>query len=222
METKNIQTQIDELNRKMDLVLETVIHQKHQAESVQDLVSDLSIVGKDIYHSTVEELENQKVELDPDQIKIMGIRLLRNLNNINSALGLFESGVDFARDAAPIANEMIIDFTKKMNEFDQKGYFEFILEFGHIIDNIVTQYSREDVRLLADNVVSILDTLKSLTQPEMLTSVNNAVKIFGSVQMEDIPEYSVWKLMRELRKPEMKKALGFMVTLLKNLSSIET
>ena len=51
-------------------------------------------------------------------------------------------------------------------------------EFGRIIDNIVTHYGVEDVRMLADNVVTILDTVKNLTQPEMLKSVDNAVKVF--------------------------------------------
>ncbi len=67
---------------------------------------------------------------------------------------------------------------------------------GSIIDNIVTHFSREDVRLLADNVVPMLETVKSLTQPEMLKSVNNAVKIFSRLEIEAVPEYSIWKLMR--------------------------
>ena len=117
-----------------------------------------------------------------------------------------------------IANEVIIDTTKKLHEFEQKGYFEFLKEFGHIIDNIVTYYGVEDMRMLADNVVAILDTVKNLTQPDMLKSVDNAVKVFASLEMENIPEYSIFKVMREMNKPEMKKALGFFITFMKNMS----
>ena len=91
-------------------------------------------------------------------------------------------------------------------------------EFGHIIDNIVTYYGVEDMRMLADNVVAILDTVKNLTQPDMLKSVDNAVKVFANLEMENIPEYSIFKVMREMNKPEMKKALGFFITFMKNMS----
>ena len=119
-------------------------------------------------------------------------------------------------------NEMIIDTIKKLNEFDQKGYFEFISEAGAIVDNVVTHFSRDDIRLLADNVVTILETVKNLTQPEVLSSIDNAVKIYSSLEMESVPSYSIWQLMREMNKPEMKKGLGFMVTFLKNMANTET
>ena len=91
-------------------------------------------------------------------------------------------------------------------------------EFGRIIDNIVTHYGAEDARMLADNVVAMLDVVKNLTQPDMLKSIDNAVKVFASLEMEDVPEYSIFKVIRELNKPEMKKRIGFVMVLLKNLS----
>ena len=126
---------------------------------------------------------------------------------------------DLAKDIAPIANEVIIDGTKKLHEFEQKGYFEFLTEMGHVIDNTITHFTKEDIRALADNVVTMLETVKSITQPEMLNSINNAVNIFSSMNVDDAPSYSVFKLMREMNQPEMKKALGFFVMFMKNLNS---
>jgi len=82
----------------------------------------------------------------------------------------------------------------------------------------VTHYSAEEMRMLADNVVAILDTVKNLTQPEMLKSVDNAVKVFGSLEVDDIPETSLFKLIREMNKPYMKKSLGTFVTFMKNFN----
>lgn len=217
----NIQTQIDEINGKVDLILEYVNQQRLKSDAVDDLVADLSIIGKDMYDTAVQELDNQDIQIDPEELKALGIRLVKNIKTFNSLLAGLESANDFIKDAGPIANEVIIDFTKKLNEFESKGYFEFASEFGSVVDNIVTHFSREDVKLLADNVVVILETLKSLTQPEMLRALNNGVKVYGSIQMTDIPEYSIFRLLREMRKPEMKRSLGFMVMFLKNLSSKE-
>ncbi len=48
MEEKSMQIQITELNQKVDLLLEYVNEQRLKTNQLEDLVSDLSIVGKDV------------------------------------------------------------------------------------------------------------------------------------------------------------------------------
>lgn len=219
MEEKALQAQIAELNQKVDLLLEYVTQQRLKTNQFEDLVSDLSIVGKDMYDTAVEELDNRMVNIDIDQVKGLFLRILRNVENMNKFLELFESMNDLMKDASPIFNEVIIDFTKKLNELDKKGYFEFFAEAGNIFDNIITHYSPEDVKGLADNVVTILETVRSATQPEMMKALNNGFKIYGSIETENIPEYSIFRVLREMNQPEMKRALGFFVTFMKNMAS---
>ena len=129
--------------------------------------------------------------------------------------------MDLIKDAGPIVNEVIIDTTKTLHEMDQKGYFTFFREASAILDNIITHFSAEDVRLLADNVVPILETVKSLTQPEMMQALGNAVQVFNAIGHEDVPSYSIFKAAREMNKPEMKKAIGFMMVFMKNIAHNE-
>jgi uncharacterized protein YjgD (DUF1641 family) len=219
MDQQNMQEQINELHKKMDLILEVVLQQQQKTESVEDLLSDLKIVGKDMYDTAVVELENQQVEIDMDQVKHMGMKLLNNMDNIAEVLSLLEGLADLTRDAGPIVRDALITLTYRLSEFEQKGYFEFFSEAGQIVDNVVTHFSREDVSQLADNVVTILTTIKNITQPEMMNSIQNALKVYQSLEMENVPEYSLFKLMREMNKPEMKKTIGFMVNFMKNLAS---
>ena len=219
MEEKALQAQITELNQKVDLLLEYVNQQRLKTNQLEDLVADVSIVGKDIYDTAVEELDNRMVHLDLDELKGLMLRVLRNIDNMNKFLEMFESINDFIKDASPIFNEVIIDFSKKLNEFDQKGYFEFFAEAGNIFDNILTHYKPEDVRELSDNIVTIMETVRSATQPEMMSAINNGLKIYGSMEMDNVPEYSIFKVMREMNKPEMKRALGFFVTFMKNMAA---
>ncbi len=214
----NTSKQIAELNQKVDMILEYVNQQRLKSQAIDDLVADVSIIGKDVYDSTVKALDDHEVVLEPDELRELGIRMAQNVGNFNTMLDTLGSTMDLMRDVGPIANEVIIDATKKLNEFEQKGYFDFMREFGHIVDNVVTYYNVEDMRMLADNVVAIMDTVKNLTQPEMLKSVDNAVKVFANLEMDNIPEYSIFKVMREMNKPEMKKALGFFITFMKNMS----
>ena len=218
MSDKSIQPQIDEINQKLDLVLHYVNQQRLKSEAIEDLVSDVSIIGKDIFHDAVNELDNQNIELDIDEIKMLIFKLIKNAGNFVTVLSAFESFNDFLKDAGPVANEVMIDIIKKMNEFEKKGYFEFIKELMHVFDNIITNYSGEDVRLLSDNIVTIMDTIKNMTQPEMLSAMNNAVNIYKNLNPDDVEEYSLLKAFREMRTPEMKRGIGFIMLFLKNMT----
>jgi uncharacterized protein YjgD (DUF1641 family) len=105
-----------------------------------------------------------------------------------------------------------------MNQFEQKGYFDFMRETMKIMDNIVTHFSIEDVKLLADNIVTILETVKSLTQPDMLKAINSGLVVYKSIEIEDVEEYSLWKALKAMNSKEMKKGLGFMITFLQNIA----
>lgn len=221
MTDQNIQLQIDDINRKLDIILEEVFSQKQSRETISDLADDLSIVGKDVFKNTVIELDKAGVELNSDALKGTGIRLIRNIDNINEFLDTLESINDFLKDATPIARQVGLDTIQKMNEFDQKGYIEFFKELTKVLDNVVSHFTVQDVKDLSENVVTILETVKGITQPDMLSAMNNAVMVFKNLDTKDIPEYSLWKVFKEMNSPEMKKGLGFMITFLKNLAKEE-
>lgn len=218
MTEQNIQLQIDDINRKLDIILEEIFSQKQSRETISDLADDLSIVGKDVFKNTVIELDKAGVELDSDALKGTGIRLIRNIDNINEFLDTLESINDFLKDATPIARQVGLDTIQKMNELDQKGYIEFFKELSKVLENVISHFSVQDVKDLSENVVTILETVKGMTQPDMLSAMNNAVTVFKNLDTTDIPEYSLWKAFKEMNSPEMKKGLGFMITFLKNLS----
>ncbi len=218
MEDKKIQMQIDALDKKLDLILGYVHQQKLQANMVEDLVGDLSIIGKDAYDSTVLELDKRQIEIDPSELTGLAVSILRNIGNIKTVMDTLEMAVDLGKEVGPIANEVIIDFTKQMNSLEQKGYFDFIREIGPVIDNVVKGFSPQDLKELANSIVSILSIVKEMTQPEVLNIMQNAIKAFNSMETESVPSYSVWKLMREMNSPEMKKALGYGITFMKNVS----
>ena len=222
MTEQHIQQQIDDINRKLDIILEEVFAQKQNRESISDLMDDMSIIGRDAFKNSVIELDKAGVELDSEALKGTAIRLIRNIDNLNEFLDTLESINDFLRDVSPIMRQIGLDAIQKMNEMDQKGYIEFFRELTGIVDNVVTHFSVQDVQDLADNVVTILETVKGMTQPDMLKALDNGVKVYKSLDTKDIPEYSVWKVMREMNTPEMKRGIGFMITFLKNLTKEET
>jgi len=176
----NQQVQIDELNRKLDLVLDYLNTRQQKSAVTEDLLADLSLIGKDMYDTSVTELENRLVEIDPDHLRELMIKLLKNIPTFVRMIDTIESLTDLVKDAGPMINEMIIDLTKKLHEFEQKGYFTVLRRTGIAIDN--------------------------------------AVKVLNSMETETIPEYSFWKLLKEIRSPEMRRVMTFMVIFMKNFA----
>lgn len=219
MANENIQEQINEINRKLDIVLEEVMAQRQTRLSIEDLTSDLTIIGKDVFKSTVVELENAGVELDGEAVKLLMLKLVRNVDTITEMFEMLESANDFVKDITPIMHQMGLDGIKLMHEFEQKGYFDFMRASMKIMDNIVTHYSEEDVKLLADNIVTILETVKNLTQPEMLKAINNGLVVYRSIEVDNVKEVSLWKAMKEMNSKEMRKSLGFLITFMKNIAA---
>lgn len=218
MTDQDIQTKIDDINRKLDMVLEEVIAQKQSRQTVEDLVTDVSLIGTDLFKASVVELDNAGIELDAEALKQLAFKFIRNINTINELFEMLESANDLLKDVSPIIHQVGLDSIHKMNEFEQKGYFSFIAELGKMMDHVVTHFSAEDVKLLSDNIVPMLEMVKNLTQPEMLKAFNNGINVYKSLDTENIPEYSLWKAFKEMNSPEMKKGLGFMITFLKNIA----
>ena len=125
---ENTSKQIAELNQKVDTILEYVNQQRLKSVAIDDLIGDASIIGKDVYDSTVKALDDHEVVLDPDELRELGIRVAQNVGNFNAILDTLGSAMDLMRDVGPIANEVIIDTTKKLNEFEQKGYYQLTVK----------------------------------------------------------------------------------------------
>lgn len=218
MAKDNIQEQINEINRKLDLVLEEVLAQKETRQSIEDLTSDLTIVGNDVFKSTVTELDNAGIELDGEAVKQLMLKLVRNVGTINELFEMMESANDLVKDVSPILHQMGLDGIRFMNEMEEKGYIDFFREGLKILENIVTHFKVEDVRELADNAVTILETLKNLTQPEMLKAMNSGLVVYKSIDVRGVPEYSLFKAAKAMNSKEMRRGLGFMITFLKNIA----
>lgn len=221
MNEENLQQQITQLNGKLDTLLEYVNDQRLKANSMEDMAKDLQIIGKDVYDTAVDELDKRGVEIDMDEMTIIAVKLIRNMGSIKQAIETMESIFDLMKDVGPIANEVIIDITHKLQEMEEKGYPEFFKESLNIIDNIVTHFGANDVKDLANNIVPILETVKEVTQPEMMTATHNAIKAFNTIQFENVEPVSMWRLFKEMRSKEMRKSLGFMLTVMKNIAKAQ-
>ncbi|MEJ5304660.1 MAG: DUF1641 domain-containing protein [Ignavibacteria bacterium] len=222
MENKELQLQLEEINKKLNVIMEEIELQRKHRQEMQDLKDDLMRVAKDVYLTSLDELEQVHDYLKTGDIMHLFKKLLRNVNNLTKLFEQLENLRDFAKDFGLISKGMSIDLMNKLDELDRKGYFAFLKETQKIFDNIVTSFAVDDVKALGDNIVTILNTIKNLTQPDMLHAVNNALNVYKKLDIEVKEDISILKLVKELNHPETKKALYFALQFLKSLSAINS
>jgi uncharacterized protein YjgD (DUF1641 family) len=105
---------------------------------------------------------------------------------------------------------------ERLDALERRGYFEFAAGVLAILDRVVTSFDEEDLRLLGENVVLILETVKEMTQPDVMQMLQRTARILR--YDEEPAKVSLFRLLREMREPEVKLGLHRMLTLLRGLA----
>jgi uncharacterized protein YjgD (DUF1641 family) len=215
----SLHQRLDALDQKLDRVLAEIDEVRRIRREVEELKEDLARVGKDLFQTAANELEGVAPFVNTGDFAALAKRLMRNVNSLNELLVQLESAREFLADATPLGRQWFSGCLAQLDALDRKGYFAMARELQRALDNVVANFTVEDVRLLADNLVTILQTVKNLTQPQMLHSINNAVEVYQKIDFNTMEEYSLWRAVREANKPEMRRGLGFLIVFLRNLSA---
>jgi uncharacterized protein YjgD (DUF1641 family) len=221
MDKTNINKQLEDINQKLNFITEQMQAQQQKQREMQELKNDLTLIGKDVFDSAVKELEDVSPYFDTKDLIHLLKKILRNTRNLNSLLTQMESASDFFTDLKPLGKHMFDELMDNLNELDRKGYFEFFGEAKKIVDTIVTSFNTDDLKLLRENITTILMTVKNLTQPDMLSSVNNAVSFFKKMDVDLKKDVSYLTLIKQLKDPEVKRGISFMLEFVKNMAGPE-
>jgi uncharacterized protein YjgD (DUF1641 family) len=158
------------------------------------------------------------------------IRLLRRLvasaGSIEKAVAAVETTASFMGDAAPLSGPAVAALTERLATLDRKGYFDFARHSAGVLERVVDAFDEDDIDQLGDNVVLILQTVKEMTQPEVMQMLRRTATAVQSQQHsiargeEDTP--SLWRLMRRMRDPEVRRGLSRALDMLRFIASDAT
>ncbi len=219
MEDLTIQEQIQHLDQKLDRLLEFVEQQNRKREEFDDLVTDVSLVAKDAFKHSVVMLDKSQVELDSCGISCLIIKILQNLGTFHEMLDMMESARDFMKDATPILHQVGLDAVNKMNELDQKGYFDYIRQLSHFMDKWIQAFTVEDLLKVEGNLENIAGILRNLSDPALVAALNRATRAITEIKMEDEKDnLSLWQIFRQLRSKEVRKSISYSLRLVKEIA----
>ncbi len=209
-------TQVQALSAQVQMLTAYADDQRRRQQEWDDLRADLSPVMNEMYAAAVVQLSEVEPYVRLEDMMALVKRLARNTHNIEYLLDQVESLTDLAHDAAPIVNEGFSTAVDVMDQFERKGYFSFAKQGAYVFDNVVSSFTPDDVRQLGDNVVTILNTVKSMTQPEIMGTVQNLTGRMRQAELApDAPPPSVFGLLRQLRDPQVRRGMGVTLTMLK-------
>jgi uncharacterized protein YjgD (DUF1641 family) len=104
--------------------------------------------------------------------------------------------------------------TDRLTELEARGYVGFARSSLGVVDKVVTSFTEEDVQALGDNVVTILNTVKEMTQPEVMGMLRRTVH---TVQDEPAEPPSLLHLMKEMRDPQVRLGLSRVMQMLRSV-----
>ena len=218
MENKNIENQLNNIQSKLDFITGQMAESQKRQREFQELKDDLTIIGKDIFNSMVEELDDVAPYFDTDDLIHLFKKLLRNTKNLNKILTQVEGAQDLYQDIQPLTKQFFEEILETLNEFDRKGYFDFGRELLQILDTVVTTIKTDDLKKIKQNTPMVLQIVKNLSDPQILTRMNQVLEFIKENEFTDQSNISFFSILKKMNNKDVKNGINFMLELVRHIA----
>ena len=212
---------IIELNQKIDLLTTQVAYLTEQAriaeqsrQSREELVETGMPIARELMGLASEEFEEVQKYLSPEDLIRLVKKFVRHGPQFEILMDQLDSMMDLVEVGGQIIEEGVDKTTEIMQGMEDKGYFAFAKSGMRVVDNVVTSFTEEDVDRLGDNIVLILNTVKDMTQPEIMNFVRNTFQV-AEREVEKPVNTSFFSLMGQLRDPAVRRGLALTLRVLR-------
>ncbi len=202
----------DDLAAQMAFVVEELQQQRAQREQIQDLIATLTPVAKQGMQMASDELTDLDLRSE-DLVRTLKL-LATNLPQIEALLAQLGPLSELAAQVSQLSGPALASVTGTLAIAESKGYFAFAREGAAIADRVVTEFSEDDVRALGDNVVTILNAVKEMTQPEVMGLVQRTAVSVQDVEDTYIEPPSMFALLKSMRDPQTRRGLARLMAML--------
>ncbi len=214
-----------ELTAKIDALtaqVEYLSAQAHLAERQRqdraELVRDVTPIANQAFHIAIDQLEEVQEYVDLADLLRLLKRLLRNARNLERMLDQLEAVSELVDTVGPLTDQAFEKSVDALAEMERKGYFAFARGGAHILDALVTSFGEDDVRRLGDNIVLIVNTVKDMTQPEILGFVRNTL-LLAEQELEQPLDVSTLGLVRQMGDPRVRRGLALTLRVLRAIGA---
>ncbi len=201
------------IHEKLDyLVVKMEDYWRRQGE-FEELKNDLIPVANHMIKLSIDELAEIGSEFQLEDLLFLVKRLLRDTHLLVDLLTRVESMADLFDEIVPIGNQAFNQGVELLDHLERQGYFTFARAGWNIVERIVSEFSEDDVNALGDNIVLILNTIKEMTQPEIMNFVRNTLLI-AEKEVDKPVDTSYLGLLRQMQDPSVRRGLALTMRVL--------
>lgn len=209
-----VDERLDQLSAQVAFLVEDAERRNAERQRWSELSHDLAPIGRQAMGTltdTFGELDTSLEDLAGFARTIVGA--VPTLEAAISQLGSLAELAGMVSELSGPALEMVTD---RLAVADERGYFAFARAGAGIADRVVTSFTEEDVQALGENIVLILNTVKEMTQPEVMGMLRRTIH---TVQEEDETGEppSMFALVKEMRDPQVRRGLARILAALRSM-----
>jgi uncharacterized protein YjgD (DUF1641 family) len=214
-----------DLNRKMDSLATQVAYLTEQAQISErgrqnrsELVENMMPIARDVMQMASDQLEEVEEYIEVEDLLRLVKKVARHRPQIEMLVDQIDTVTDLIEVIGPITREALDKAILVLGDLEQKGYFKFPRSAVRMIDNVVTSFTEDDVDRLGDNIVLILNTIKDMTQPEIMNFLRNTFLV-AEKEVEKPIAISYLALIRQMQDPAVRRGLGLTMRVLHVIGS---
>jgi tRNA 2-thiouridine synthesizing protein E len=149
-------------------------------------------------------------------------RLLARLDAIDAKLDYVverqEYVEDLVREMTPVLREAMNAMAGEMQGWEERGWFAMGKEMVGLFDRLAAAYGPDDVREFSDHVVQIVDTVRNVTQPDVLDFANDATDVLHHAdEMQPVGPLGMAKATADA---DVRRGMAVALQILKQLGQV--
>ncbi len=214
----SLEQKIDALTDQVHFLAETARDTELRRAQWDDLRSELNPVMGEAFVAVSKELDDVREFVEPADLWRLAKRVARNAELIEKMIDQLEGLSDLGADVVPLGRDMFLSAMARLDEMERKGYFAFGAGAMDVMDRVVTSFSTEDIDNLGENVVLILNTVKEMTQPEVMQLLQRTAQ---EVREAEVEEIGLIRLMWGMRNPAVRRGMSRMLRVLESFADMK-
>lgn len=210
-----IEAKIDALSAELSSLSSFLADQAQRRRQWDELRAELAPIAGEAFEYVSRELDEVRDFVEPADLLRLTKRLLRDLPYLEALLDQVESLQQLGADLVPLTGDALLTLMAYLDELERRGYFTFAKGVWSVLDRIVTSFDQDDLGQLGDNVVLILNTVKEMTQPEIMRLLQRTAQEMRQTEGEEI---GLFRLMWRLRNPQVRRGMSRVLKILESLA----
>lgn len=209
-----LMARLDGLGARLDQISAELAESRAAREQWTELFETMVPVARGVMDMTTRELSDLETDVTIDDVTRFARTTARALPQVESLVGQLGSLSELGHEVTSISGAGLARLTEILQVAEDKGYFLFAREGAAIADRVVTSFTEADLKALGDNVVTILNAVRQMTQPEVMALLNRTALTIQEVEDHPVEPPSMLALLKSMRDPQTRRGLARVLSML--------